>query len=995
MAAGDVFDIITFASGTHSTSDQFDIITTHGLYGYQASVFASATGVTVTISEDLNYVIGTGGNDTLFGSAGADLINSGAGNDSLFGGNANDRLQGGTDNDYLDGGTGQNILIGGDGDDTLTGDTRGFGGIDLNTAAYGSATAAITVTLDGAGGTATSLGGGNAAAIGTDTLIHVDRIIGSDFDDQFVITGTWMGGQFDAYQGSSVGQFNIIQGGAGDDTITGNGSTRVSYADATGGVTVTLTDSGVANGGDDIGDGFATGSGVGVGNDVFMGGVAEIQGSAFADTLTGNDQNNVLRGGAGNDILDGGGSGDIDRADYRQAAAGITVDLTLGSGQVTDDGDGGVDTLINIEQIRGSQFADSFLGNASANRFRGEGGADTFTGGAGNDRFEYTLGTYESNTVATDVITDFQAGDRIVLGGMDGVELLTDAYAFDTNVATTIDNLAMDDSVEDRVVFFYDSGATTGYLYVKGGGSGTTSYDGTLIALASVSVVPAATQIYNSAGPLSATNGGTDTFFATAAQETFTGGDNEDFFLFTSVADSPFGTEDTILDFDAGAGAAPVDRIVLEGFIPDGSAIQFGVAFAAASGFIQANVTGGYLEIDIDDDGDIDVNDMRISVGTVAGTMDATDIVFVTTGTTGNDAFTGGAGNDFFRASITPSTATSVGTITDGDTIAFAASGPGTDTLMIADPLELVGAELIGSDLYFYYEDLDGGFFHRTSVTNHTTNPLDYVEFEFDEDTPGAETFALATGPAAASDENTLIAGTISADTLTGNTGDDILLGNAGADTLIGGDGDDLLVGGIGVDHYDGGNGSDTVSFFDATAGIVIDLSTGGTINDDGFGNSETFTSIENVEGSHFNDEITGDAFANFLMGNDGDDLIEGGGGADVLEGGEGADVFIYGSLADSGLGSMMRDVILDFQADGTDLIDIGLLVTGTFDFRTDGEGANFTGGGNTQARFNSETKILEIDADGDAQADMEIEMQNVDGADLDETDFITAVIPA
>ena len=579
---------------------------------------------------------------------------------------------------------------------------------------------------------------------------------------------------------------------------------------------------------------------------------------------------------------------------------------------------------------------------------------------------------------------------------MDGVELLTEAYTFDTDVATTISNLAMDDTVEDRVVFFYDSGATTGYLYVKGSGNGTTSYDGTLIALPNVSTVPAATQIYNSAGPLSATNGGTNTFVATAAQESFTGGDNSDFFVFTSVADSPFGTEDAIFDFDAGdgAGAAPVDRIVLEGFIPDGSAIQFGVAFAAASGFIQANVTGGYLEIDIDDDGDIDVNDMRISVGTVAGTMDATDIVFVTTGTTGNDAFTGGAGNDFFRASITPSTATSVGTITGGDTIAFAAGGPGTDTLMIADPLELVGAELIGTDLYFYYEDMVGGFFHRTSVTNHTTNPLDYVEFDFDEDTPGAETFALATGPAAASGENTLIAGTISADTLTGNTGDDILLGNAGADTLIGGDGDDLLVGGIGVDHYDGGNGSDTVSFFDATAGIVIDLSTGGTISDDGFGNSETFTSIENVEGSDFNDEIAGDAFANFLSGEDGDDMIEGGGGADILEGGNGADVFIYGSLTDSGLGSLMRDVILDFQADGTDSIDIGFLVTGTFSYVGD-ESVAFSSSGNTQARFNSETKILEIDADGDAQADMEIEMQNVDGADLDETDFITTVIPA
>ncbi|MCH7682039.1 hypothetical protein IID10_22195 [candidate division KSB1 bacterium] len=49
-----------------------------------------------------------------------------------------------------------------------------------------------------------------------------------------------------------------------------------------------------------------------------------------------------------------------------------------------------------------------------------------------------------------------------------------------------------------------------------------------------------------------------------------------------------------------------------------------------------------------------------------------------------------------------------------------------------------------------------------------------------------------------------------------------------------------------------------------------------------------------------------------------------------------------------------------------------------------------FSGGSdNTEARFNSNTRILEIDADGDGTADMEIALNDVDDASLDDSDFI------
>ena len=48
----------------------------------------------------------------------------------------------------------------------------------------------------------------------------------------------------------------------------------------------------------------------------------------------------------------------------------------------------------------------------------------------------------------------------------------------------------------------------------------------------------------------------------------------------------------------------------------------------------------------------------------------------------------------------------------------------------------------------------------------------------------------------------------------------------------------------------------------------------------------------------------------------------------------------------------------------------------------------------NIEARFDNNTKILEIDADGDAIADMEIELVGVAIEDLDENDLnITPVL--
>ena len=105
-------------------------------------------------------------------------------------------------------------------------------------------------------------------------------------------------------------------------------------------------------------------------------------GGAGNDKLIGNAIANVLNGGAGADSLDGGAGEDT--ASYSGSHAGVTVSLSTGTGS---GGDAQGDTLVNIEDLFGSSFADTLTGNAGANVINGGGGADTMQGLGGNDTY--------------------------------------------------------------------------------------------------------------------------------------------------------------------------------------------------------------------------------------------------------------------------------------------------------------------------------------------------------------------------------------------------------------------------------------------------------------------------------------------------------------------------------------------------------------------------------------------------------------------------------
>jgi Ca2+-binding RTX toxin-like protein len=95
----------------------------------------------------------------------------------------------------------------------------------------------------------------------------------------------------------------VLDGGAGDDFLVGNGQTVAGYADALSAVTVDL-----AGGGDTGGAGTDSFEGIGG----LLGSAFDdvLSGDAFANSLSGGDGNDTLNGRTGNDTLTGGAGAD-------------------------------------------------------------------------------------------------------------------------------------------------------------------------------------------------------------------------------------------------------------------------------------------------------------------------------------------------------------------------------------------------------------------------------------------------------------------------------------------------------------------------------------------------------------------------------------------------------------------------------------------------------------------------------------------------------------
>jgi Ca2+-binding RTX toxin-like protein len=135
--------------------------------------------------------------------------------------------------------------------------------------------------------------------------------------------------------------------------------------------------------GDDILYGFG-------GDDSLLGGAGHdvLAGHEGNDTLSGGTGDDYLLGGLGTDVIDGGAG--VDWAAYEDATAAVKVSLALTGWQAT--GGAGSDKLTGIENLYGSAFNDTLIGNAGVNYLSGGAGDDRLEGGAGDDHLEGGLG---------------------------------------------------------------------------------------------------------------------------------------------------------------------------------------------------------------------------------------------------------------------------------------------------------------------------------------------------------------------------------------------------------------------------------------------------------------------------------------------------------------------------------------------------------------------------------------------------------------------------
>ena len=386
-------------------------------------------------------IIASNGNDVLDGGDGNDEISAGGGADNIKGGAGNDSILAATGNDVVDGGVGDDHLDGGDGADRVS---------------YATAAAGVTVDLS-------ITTAQNTVSAGLDALSGFEILEGSNFND--ALKGDGANNVIYGLSGNDLlfgaagddgligGDGNdILDGGEGADQLDGgNGVDTVDYSDSTAAVTINLIDGLPESGGFAQGDiiKFVTSGGE-------VRTIEAIVGSAFGDTLIGDDiaiqfdgrdgddtitggaGNDTLLGGTGNDIIGGNGGNDSlqggqgadqmnggsgsDTAIYSDSTAAVSINLA--DNLAESGGFAAGDTLSIVENMLGSAFNDLLIGDAGVNQIFGNSGNDVISGGGGRDLLFATTGT--GQTTATDtfdynLLSELEAASGSTVGAWDTI----------------------------------------------------------------------------------------------------------------------------------------------------------------------------------------------------------------------------------------------------------------------------------------------------------------------------------------------------------------------------------------------------------------------------------------------------------------------------------------------------------------------------------------------------------------------------------------------
>lgn len=557
-----------------------------GYYKFSVRSGTAAGEVMNGTSRD-DLLAGAGGDDTIYGFAGNDYLIGNAGNDSLVGGSGNDTYttdgfdtivetaDGGTDTvlssvTYTLGANLENLR--------LTGNTSldGTGNSLRNVLAGNSA----TNTLDGQGGSDTvdySLASGGftldlglateqyVSGQGYDTLISIESVIGSIYNDHLTGTST----------------SNTLNGNLGADTMIGGDGNDTYYVDNIYDVVTETSTGGTDTVNNYLGE-YTLGSYIENGRIMSTG----------AANLTGNELNNLLYAGRGDNVLAGGtGTDTVSYAFGTNGGVGVAVSLAKTTAQST--GGSGSDTLTDIENLIGSAYADKLTGNTSANKLTGDAGNDTLDGGSGIDTMIGGDGDdrYYVRNIG-DVVSETNA--TASTGGTDLVYSYLSTYTLSANVETgrimstgsanltgnslnnvlyagTGNNTLSGGSGVDTASYAYGVSGSTGVtvsLTSTGAQSTGGSGSDTLVSIENLIGSAYADNLTGCSGNNSLTGGngndrlagasgndklsggsGNDTLIGGSGRDTMTGGSGNDIFDFNAVTDS--GTTSTTWDIIA------------------------------------------------------------------------------------------------------------------------------------------------------------------------------------------------------------------------------------------------------------------------------------------------------------------------------------------------------------------------------------------------------------------------------------------------------------
>ncbi len=629
-------------------------------------------------------------------------------------------------------------------------------------------------TLIGGGGNDTLRGlGGNDSLDGGDGR---DQMEGNAGDDTINASTGSVESELESF-----GDF--VMPGLGADMIIGNAAlwdagdgVDIAYGDVSGagGLTITVNDDG---------SGTVVSGTQGLVDDTFT----------FANFFVGSQDDDLILGSdvdrfqgfhllGGNDTLHGGDGFDYLSYEFETSwlnGAGGPISVDMAAGTVTDT-QGGTDTFTGIEQIDGSEFADTMTaaGTDGGIELHGLDGNDTLIGSAGNETLRGNMGN--------DLLID-RGGSDIFDGG-DGLDTLRLSSVGLTDETFTVD------------------------VDLNNGTQGTSSLDADddiLISIENYEYFGVFNMniIGSDNANLLSSDSGNDTLIGGAGDDTLSGGAGDDILIGgvgLDIVEMDIGESDaTIIEEN---GTFIVQSILGRDHLNGIEAIVFndGTVTLTPQGQTLIGIDGP--DALTGNEGDDNIfglggNDTLDGAGgnDNIGAGDGDDVVF---GGGGNDNMGGGLGNDIMEGGA------------DDD---FMGGGLGDDLVDGGDDNDVVNGGG-GNDT------LIGGAGDDTmgaSVGNDTV-----LGGDGNDDMGGGAGRDVIDGGSG----NDSIGGGEGDDTVHGGADDDFLAGGGRNDVITGGSGNDTINGGDGDDTMTGGDGADVFvfNFFkDVDADVITDFEDG------------------------------------------------------------------------------------------------------------------------------------------------------------------------